>query len=112
MRERDINRKLFRRGHYEILAKRFREALEPLFTEGPDTDTLKRSEYERLTYAGVVAARGAITNLVMDLALRLQADNSEFKPEIFLDRCSPDPDRYPLFELWLQYREEQDSEQH
>jgi len=94
VRQRDIDRKLFNVGHYEIIAARFRNALEPYmqpqnFTEVVDTDTVI-----------AVSVRSAIVVLAVDFAKRLQADNADFDPVRFLDRCSPNTELYPLGELW------------
>jgi len=84
MRKRDINRQLFNTAHYEIIAKQFRTKLEPLFTD----------------VEGDAGARAALVDLALGLTKRFALDNELFKPELFLDRCSPDTDRYPLSELW------------
>lgn len=88
MRERDINRKLFHRAHYEIIAKLLRESLDVYLPvqEGQPQLNLHRS--------------GALVDFAIDLAKRFQLDNESFDPIIFLDRCSPNPDLYPLSELW------------
>lgn len=109
MRERDINRKLFHRAHYEILAKRFREALEPYCTsDADDTNYVKVGEYTRIQNPRTenLAARFVLVKLAMDLCLRLLADNEEFKPVTFLNRCSPNPDTLPLGKLWADYAKE------
>lgn len=93
MRERDINRKLFHRGHYEVVAGRFRHALEPMLSATATTDDEYLKEYR-------LAQSSAITNLAIDMALRFQADNEDFDPTVFLTRCSPDPEKWPLAELW------------
>jgi hypothetical protein len=87
VRERDINAKKFHRGHYEVIAARFRNALEPYMSDEEYTVE------ER-------AVRAAIVNLAISFAERLQADNEDFEPETFLNRCSPNAELYPMGDLW------------
>jgi hypothetical protein len=94
-----VNRKLFHKGHWEIIAARFREALVP-FVE-INTFEPEGSEAAKLELASKSAARFALIDLAMELARRFKLDNDEFVPEMFLDRCSPDPDLHPLSELWV-----------
>jgi hypothetical protein len=94
MRERDINRKLFSKGHYEIIAARFRHALEPYMSEA--SQNLDFSEVG----SEILSVRAALVFLAVDFARRLQADNEDFLPEVFLNRCSPNMDKFPLGELW------------
>ena len=96
MRERDINAKKFHKGHYEIIAARFRNALEPYMSTDLDTDPPFFVEVK----SEIMSIRVAIVNLAVDFARRLQADNEDFLPEVFLNRCSPNPDKYPLGDLW------------
>jgi len=91
MRERDINRKLFHKGHYEIIAGRFRRALEPY---------MGLSELSEHSQGQFLHARVALVDLALEFAYRLQADNEDFDPLIFLRRCSPNPTEFPLEELW------------
>jgi hypothetical protein len=95
MRERDIDRKLFHKAHYEILANQFRRSLEIAYEQNGKSE---------LMADGTIRRHFPITSAVVDLAIsvakRLQLDNSEFDPVIFLNRCSPDVDLYPLGELW------------
>lgn len=83
MRERDINRKLFHAGHYEIIAARFREAFEP-FVMGNNVNGENSRE---LT---------ALANLALSLTRRFELDNSDFDPVRFLSRCSPDPTTFQI----------------
>lgn len=98
MRERDINAKKFHKGHYEIIAARFREALEPYMGQESNATLLSPDFVD--TKTEMLAVRSAIVNLAIDFARRLQADNDLFEPVIFLDRCSPNVVLYPLGELW------------
>jgi hypothetical protein len=88
VRKRDVDRKMFHRGHYEVIASRIREELtkqEQVFIPGSPT---------------LASARNALIDLALSLANRFALDNYEFSAEVFLDRCSPDPELYPLSELW------------
>ena len=79
MRERDINRKMFHAGHYNVIASQINNKI-ALF------DTTHE--------------RAVLVDLALSMAKRLMLDNDEFNPLVFLDRCSPDPDTMPLSELW------------
>lgn len=97
MRERDLNRKMFHRGHYEVIAARIREQLEPILKAEHFFDDY--AQYNEQVEKSRLQS-GALINLAISLAKRLQLDNEEFDPVIFLNRCSPDPEQYPLSELW------------
>lgn len=88
MRPTDIDRKLFNVPHYNIIAKQFRTRL-TLYNQQPDY--LHKE------------IRAVLVELALSLALRFSADNSEFQAERFLDRCSPDSEKYPISELWDNY---------
>ena len=92
MREADKNRKLFHRAHYNIIAKRFNEALDPYMSPFSDEALDINSE--------IKAIRASIVGLAIDFALRLHADNEDFDPVMFLNACSPNKEKYPLGELW------------
>lgn len=98
MRERDINAKKFHKGHYEIIAKQFRVALEPYMLFDPAS--LQESTDPGTMAARFGGARNALVNLALSMATRFQADNEDFQPELFLTRCSPDSTVWPLAELW------------
>ena len=91
MRESDINKKMFHKGHYEIIAARFREAFAQHVQNTDDP--------------GELYVWGALVDLALSMALRFQADNEDFDPVIFMNRCSPDPEKYPLGDLWEKYIE-------
>lgn len=92
MRQADIDRKMFHKGHYEVIAGRFRKALEPYMSV---------DEYEtEVVKVSLMTARAALVELAVSFAIRLQADNSDFDPVLFLNRCSFNAERYPLGELW------------
>ena len=75
-RERDANRKMFHKGHYEVIAARFREqASRYLDGEGyPINDD------------GAAKAM-ALIELAGALADRFKFDNEEFDRNIFIERC-------------------------
>jgi hypothetical protein len=98
MRQRDIDRKLFGVGHYEVIAARFRHALEP-YMQQKDALALMDGKVDNDTVIAM-SIRSALVVLAVDFAKRLQADNSDFDPVKFLDRCSANPEMYPLSELW------------
>jgi hypothetical protein len=91
MRESDVNKKLFHRGHYNVIAKQLRLALEP-YTVSSSAEDLQ--------------AWAALINLALSMALRFQADNEDFMPEMFLKACSPNPETFPIHESWEQYTSE------
>ena len=91
MRQRDINRKAFSAMHYNIIAGRFKKALEPLMSEnGVDAN---QRQINRV-------ASNAMIDLAISMAKRFAMDNSEFDPVRFLNACSPDEMHWPLSELW------------
>lgn len=92
MRERDINRKMFHRGHWEVIAARFRHELDYKYATYANYGTFE-IEVQR-------AQRNALIDLAIALGQRFALDNEEFDPLVWLDRCSPDPENYPLSELW------------
>lgn len=83
---------VFHRAHYNILAAQIRHGLEK--HHAPYLLTKIRDPQIHL------GARNALIELALSLAKRLQEDSSEFDPVRFLDACSPDPEQYPLSELW------------
>jgi len=85
MRESDINKQMFHTGHYNVIAKQFREAFS-VWEDRDDPTTLH--------------AWSALVDLMLNMALRFQADNERFDPERFLAACSPDPNKYPFSDLW------------
>jgi hypothetical protein len=94
---------VFHRAHFNILASEIREQLEhatnfyaPKWEHGWAGD--KRNYY----------AVEALVKLALSLAKRFQDeregyDGFKFDPLRFLDACSPDPELYPLSELWEDY---------
>jgi len=85
MRESDINRQLFHTGHYNVIAKQFRQQFEA---------------WDGGNEIAALPAWTALTNLMLSMAVRFQADNELFDPVRFLTACSPDPAKYPFAELW------------
>jgi hypothetical protein len=99
-RPQDVNRQLFHRGHWEIVAGRFREALEPYMGAGDPISLKNTGRHEVGQMARAMAARVAIIKLATSFAVRFQIDSENFDPLIFLDRCSPNPEVYPISQLW------------
>jgi hypothetical protein len=107
MRERDVNRKMFHRGHYEVIAGRFREQLRPI----QEAEEYFQQQYgDEGNWPGRTGQldkarlqRNAIVDLALSFAGRFALDNDEFDPIIFLDKCSPDTERMPISELWEGY---------
>lgn len=75
-RERDMNRKMFHKGHYEVIAARFREQVARYINS--DGDPISNSAELKLT---------ALGDLADALANRFAFDNEEFDRKIFLERC-------------------------
>ena len=102
MRERDINRKLFHKGHHEVIAKQFREALTPIFEARKfyDQDEVLNSVNLKYMKEKVMLQSGVMVDLAISMAKRFTLDNEDFDPCVWLDRCSPDPELYALSELW------------
>lgn len=91
---------IFSAQHYNFMAKRFRENLEPLFEA---EEELRRAIWEGYTSSQLEKARLQSSTLVgfaISLARNFGQDNERFDPVKFLDACSPDAERYPLSELW------------
>lgn len=89
----NTNKPLFHRAHYNILAAQIKRQLEPLFTAfGTPANWATDSCQWRI--------RNAFVDYTLKLTQRLLEDNPNFRPLAFLDACSPDPDLYPLSELW------------
>jgi len=44
--------------------------------------------------------RNALIAMALSVALRLKMDNSRFDAPKWLDACSPNPEVYPISELW------------
>jgi len=79
MRERDVNRKMFHAGHYNVIAKQIQDKMAILNT---------------------IQERAILVDLALSMAKRFVMDNDEFDAVIFLDKCSYDPVLMPLSELW------------
>lgn len=69
---------------YNFVAKRIREQ----FPMG--TDNTKE----------IRVMRGQLCELALSCARGFLRDNPRFDPVEFLDACSPDPQKYPISELW------------
>lgn len=71
---------------YNFVAKRIRE----------DFPTDKENEISILVWV----KRGTLVELALRCAYGFLQDNPGFDVMRFLDKCSPDPERYPITELW------------
>lgn len=78
----------FQQQHYNAIAKDIREQM---IKHG--VPHIVKSDYH-------VGARNALIEIALRLAMRFREDNDRFKELMFLDACSPDPEQYPLSELW------------
>jgi hypothetical protein len=78
----------FRAQHYNAIAKDIREQMAK-----HGVPHIVKSDYH-------VGARNALIEISLRLAMRFERDNERFNPLLFLDACSPDPEQYPLSELW------------
>ena len=74
----------FHRHHYNFVAKRLRNH----YPDGSTNDSV------------ILMMRGVVEDIALEFAKKFQEDNPDFNPTQFLDQCSPDPDVYPLSELW------------
>lgn len=85
---------LWHAAHYNALAKEIRE-LSPLAPDfvglGSNAAEIRRKNIEQ---------QAILTTLALNLCHRFVEDNPNFDPLNFLEKCSPDNDRYPLTELW------------
>lgn len=75
-RERDKNRKLFHRGHYEVIAARFREQLSRYVNEDGQSEELD----------GYIKAH-ALRDLAEEMSARFEFDNDEHDTGLFMERC-------------------------
>lgn len=82
------NRKLFMAAHYNAIAKDIRELYVTQF-----------AGYSRKDIANFTWNR-ALEELAIKFAQRFKVDNEGFDPIKFLTACSPNPDLYPIAELW------------
>lgn len=94
MREADMNRKLFHRAHYNILAKQIRENVQPYVDKALEDDDFSDVR------TNMMAAGVSLVNLAVSLAIRLKADSEDFDPVRFLNACSPNVEKFPFGELW------------
>lgn len=79
---------------HNFVAKRIRED----FPTDHDKDTI------------TLVKRGTLVDLSLRCALGFLRDNPNFNPLKFLQACSPDPEVWPIQELWNQYVESDDFE--
>lgn len=78
----------FQQQHYNAIAKDLREQMEK-----HGVPHIVKSDYH-------VGARNALIEVALRLGIRFQKDNERFNPIQFLNAVSPDPEQYPLSELW------------
>jgi len=100
MRQRDINRKMFHTGHYNVIAGRLKNAMEPYM----GLDQFDSEQQKRMGMTGLLTAKTALVDLCVSFALRLQADNEDFDPVLFLNSCSPNLEKFPLGAIWDEMR--------
>ena len=82
---------MFQQQHYNAIAKLFREN----FPGGEWDHSYPKKQREKL-----LLQRATLTDLALMFATYFEGDNDRFDPIRFLDACSPDPEIYPLSELW------------
>jgi hypothetical protein len=70
---------------YNMTAKRIREQLQAF----PN----RRTDYE-------IGWTNGMIEIALEFARAFRNDNPHFDPLWFLDACSPDPEVYPISELW------------
>lgn len=84
----------FNAATYNMVAKRFRETLDPLMQpwryEGEKTEEKRH----------LLSVRGVVVNMALDFAAAFKKDNPKFDHLAWLDKCSPNVDLYPLSQLW------------
>jgi hypothetical protein len=77
---------LFHRAHYNAIAKDIRNLYAMVAIAGDKHESL-------------VSCR-TLEALALKFCVRFKVDNPEFDPVQFLEQCSPNPNLYPLGELW------------
>lgn len=87
----DVPRKLFHKGHSNILAKQFQLTILEIDGSLEDTGTDKHLKH---------ACIRSVCDVAVKIAYRLKEDDPEFDPVWFLNKCSPDVDIWPIGELW------------
>lgn len=75
---------------YNFVAKRIREE----FPTDHENDTI------------TLVKRGTLVDLSLRCAMGFLQDNPDFLPLQFLKSCSPNPDVYPIHELWDDFVED------
>lgn len=84
---------MMNRQTYNFVAKRIRENFPTGNNETP-----------------IVIRRGVMADFALQCAYGFLQDNPNFKPIEFLTRCSPDPERYPIQELWEEFQDNMDAQ--
>jgi len=86
----------FSSQHYNAIAKDIREEM----AKTVEILRARSGVSEKAARDQAMSAMTALCNMALRLARRFVSDNPEFDPILFLDRCSPNQDLYPLSELW------------
>ena len=82
-RERDKNRKMFHKGHYEVIAARFREQVSRYMNE----DGVPMDNTDEMTTEDAYQRVMALRDLAEELSARFEFDNDQFDSGIFMERC-------------------------
>lgn len=95
--------------HYNAIAKDIREEFQGYLNAMTANSIITtQADYDKACDTARDSI-GALTRLALRFAKRFYDDCAEadeglvFDPLMFLDQCSPDPDSYPLSELWREY---------
>jgi hypothetical protein len=76
-------------GHFNAIAKDIRSEF-PV-SDYDDSDRMKKEK---------MVQRATLADLALRFAARFKKADPEFNVFAWLDQCSPDPETYPLSELW------------
>ena len=85
--------RLYHKGHYNIIASEIRELW-------PIDVTPSTSKYNKRKREDNMVRRGVLAQFALNMAKRFKKDYPGFRHLQWLDSCTPDPDSYPLSELW------------
>ena len=80
---------IWHRGHFNQLAKEIREVYPPDLTTSAG---IERNVLEQLAVN--------LCNRFIEERVGFEDKVAPFEPITFLKACSPDNDRYPIYELW------------
>jgi hypothetical protein len=84
-RERDRNRKMFHKGHYEVIAARFREQVSRYVNDEGEAVAAFASDATGVNCNATIAV--ALRDLAEELSARFAFDNEEHDSGIFMERC-------------------------